>query len=282
MSHCKSCGYTLNEFLNSGRFLCTQCYFAFWYKNFSNRTLFTNHYQVNRFIEYLSHFNLSKSILNDIRTIEKQISSISYPQLLELCANNNQVQIRFRLARNFKNCPFLINQSCLDNINSQIIQFIKNSFGISIYPFPNNKIPIAGYNLYFFDEDHIRIEKWIDKYWTEYQSNILRVFSNPDIFSHTSKIGYINSCPTNSIRGNKLSIEIDLKNLFLIQNGLLVQKLITFVDSFRIVSKKIYLSNIDSKKIILHTKNFNQTRLSEFLRFILLLLKLSNLYSEER
>ena len=112
--------------------------------------------------------------------------------------------------------------------------------------------------VYCFDEDHIRAEFFLTS--TECNKNQFpAIFYDKDIFDYKDNFGYLTSCPTNSIKGNKVSALLDLSHL---------------MEDFKIQILNKYKENIIKKdnfnnKIILFIKNYDKNILIRFLNIVI-------------
>lgn len=149
------------------------------------------------------------------------------------------ISIRFRVARNFKNQYYgkadelLLAHTDLFLQKPEIKDFLQ--YG-KIYP---------------FDEDHIRAEYFFSP--TE-SLGFPDIFFSKEIFDYQKFYGYLTACPTNSGRGNKISLKIPL-DLYPEERC---------KEMFGVFSNNIIFYKYDPFYII-YLKNFNMSRIYNFL-----------------
>ena len=220
---CFYCGTGVNDFIRDGKLGCRNCY-----------EVILNLKEANA-LSQLTYF-AKDSIL----------STENLPQMLQSCMNFN-IPIRFRLARNLKNQFY----TKLENSNVyKKLEYILEHEEVK-------KFTKFG-KVYCFDEDHIRAEFFLTS--TECNKNQFpAIFYDKDIFDYKDNFGYLTSCPTNSIKGNKVSALLDLSHL---------------MEDFKIQILNKYKENIIKKdnfnnKIILFIKNYDKNILIRFLNIVI-------------
>ncbi|MCE9500117.1 MAG: hypothetical protein K8R21_06425 [Leptospira sp.] len=214
------------------------------------------------------------AILNSVLSEKRSLESVMAGQPAGFIS---PISVRFRLARNFRNFPFpIINpvpeELLLEKMESFVSAITGKKTGIKI----KDRIEFANASVYFFDEDHIRLEvkgsNFVDLENVLQSQSSFNRFHSKDEFDFSGRFGFHTSCPTNSFRGNKLSALLDLKNLFLFDGGRFVLK---------ILPEYISIGGPDGGKVIgqngdylinFHVKNFNCARKKRFISFINLLL----------
>ncbi|NCN08719.1 MAG: hypothetical protein GW938_02620 [Leptospira sp.] len=209
--HCAYCGLSLDHFVTFGKFGCEYC------------------------IDFLKHHPLIYAkafsrIPNDELEISKTYLSAARSEFQTLKLGKepiHQISIRYRIARNLHKqiFPFFRKDTSLEE------KYFKNNFP-ELGEFKNiskhirkatlfeNQGSIG--NIILGDEDGIRLEV-MQSFQNELSSelpnifllkkplNMLRIyrfFMDPTRFSHRIDWGYLNSCPTNAARADRLSIQI--------------------------------------------------------------------------
>lgn len=234
---CPVCGYKTEELELTGKCKCQYCYEQF----------FENSKAAYKF----SYNKQNLSIPPKYLLLEKQ-------ELEERIFQKANISVRYRIARNIDG--FLLGRHSENN--EILLTTIRNLFVdwdlSSIQP---NLVQKNGkYHLHFFDEDHIRIE-FFPNHLTELEFSIQEkeFWNNTRYFAFAKKLGFLNSCPTNLGRGNKLSIRfmgIPAKNLELFR-AMLTKKML-------LVSSPISINT--PQPITVYIKNANLIRLLLFLR----------------
>lgn len=193
------------------------------------------------------------------KLFSKQPESKDLESIVEkIHAKNGKV--RFRVARNLKNKLFPF----YNPIGEEGIHHLKSKVPTSDLP-PNSRI-------YFNDEDHIRYEVFPEGEW-KLKEIIPDFLNRKDLFEYSEGIGFINSCPTNTGRGNKASVsfQISFEKDFEIIKGLIrFYKYVIFSESEGEGKEKNDSPSPshpgEKASIMLYIKNFNNNRLKEFLQ----------------
>ncbi len=213
--HCAYCGLSLEDFIHFGRFGCEFC------------------------LDFLEkHPLIFQKVVAKIPNSSFEFLRVpKFPKEISLKKNNSEKMkwsIRYRIARNLKKQIFPI----LNSDNSKAIELIQKNFpklinfqawkdsqefnftkrNILKTNFTNEKDVIV--NFLLGDEDGIRCEFLLKGKGLPPKSMILPEFigkneilaflNQRSIFSYRKGWGFLNSCPTNSMRGDRLSLQIDL------------------------------------------------------------------------
>jgi len=163
---------------------------------------------------------------------------------IEIC-KNYKISIRFRLARNFSKQFYSPDKNSLtyrkldEFLELPVIQKF-NQYG----------------KIHFFDEDHIRAEFYLQSIDCD-KNQFPEIFYDTSIFDFHTEYGFLTSCPTNSGRGNKFSIEIDCSKVS-------SESLVKMNDNF----EKNILKNSENN-LNIFIKNYKKKDLLSFLNLFL-------------
>ncbi|MCB1179174.1 MAG: hypothetical protein KDK36_16440 [Leptospiraceae bacterium] len=187
--------------------------------------------------------------------------SIPFEDVFWELVSNRNVSLRYRSARNIKGFNF--DQQAKNNFSLlqtiQIIFFESNRKEI----LPQEKYNFGDYKIYFFDEDHVRLEYILKNncdflFYNNFPSDL---WNNKKLFEYSNQLGYITSCPTNLGRGNKFSIKF---------NAMVSNNLPLFIE---LVNKNLLImdsGSVDTNKPInltFYIKNFNSISIKSFIYF---------------
>ncbi len=160
---------------------------------------------------------------------------------------NLKMSIRFRLARNFRNQFYTKLEN--SNVYKKLEYFLDHQEVKKFTKFGK---------VYCFDEDHIRAEFFLKT--AECSKNQFpAIFYDKNIFDYKDNFGYLTSCPTNSIKGNKVSALLDLSEL---------------TEDIKFKFLKKYEENIIknynlNKNVIFFIKNYDKNKLIKFFNIVI-------------
>lgn len=196
MLKCPECGWTATVLQKTGRYGCSGCYSRF---GVPARVFFKAEAKIEPPDSPLT--------IPLIGRIWDYVSNLSFAQLqkdLRKC----QLSIRYRLMRNLKGFPFRQSDHC----HQSLISLLRSNFGIQPIPVQDKYQTIIGKGqFYFFEEDHLRWQGYIGR---DRIFSVVRQFRKYSGFSRHFQYGYLAACPTNSGRGDKLSVLLNLENLY--------------------------------------------------------------------
>jgi hypothetical protein len=179
VAHCIRCGLSEEIFISTGKFGCGSCH----------KVLFSGN------LSRLGNKNRDANIdlINDLESIRRAIHSPAY---------------RLRIARCLRKGFFPHYTSQVEEIRSLL-----SRLEIPFHDTKNESLELnIGEKFYFGEEDHLRYE-WKsnepsiflqNKIWN---SHFLRFLFLKQLWAWEKNIGFINSCPTNCGRGDRLSVQ---------------------------------------------------------------------------
>jgi len=177
--HCVHCGLTISNFLDLGKFGCPTCHEIFLPNKL--KRVPTKH---RDFLESL----------HDLRFLKK--------------INWTDISFRLRVARCFRKGFFPFYSRLEDRARELLVQkgFVLAENGLETVPL------VSGAKFYLGEEDHLRFEWILGKNPSFLRSRFLklgnlRFLFEPGLWAWNPKIGFINSCPTNCGRGDRLSVQ---------------------------------------------------------------------------
>ncbi len=293
---CLRCGHTFQDFLKSGKIGCGQCFESFRsalipykkiefkyqkkrLKNFAkNRKSFFREIQDRIPIAERKIFQAAiDSVFSDERQgvpeIEKKIFR-NFP--------DSRISFRYRVARNLSGVIYptsrlVVGDSRASNVKAEIFKTLHLPVLGGGATIGNPVRPTENSNLVFFDEDHVRFEIYSrrDKFYEyleEFSSTLTRLNSK-EIFDFHPRAGFIAACPTNTGRGNKLSVYLDFQN-FNSSDEILIGRIIG--DTFD-YSMDFFLGK-DGKnrriRLYLYKKNIREDQIQLFYEFVYFLLQI--------
>jgi len=240
---CPNCGKTKAGIVTSGRFGCANCALVF--------------------PEFLPR---SQIPINQLE-LEKFLNQTGSPEIrrnMKEIMDGNLIPdgiFRIRLARN--TATFFENDAIVkEEIRKNLMNTLATIPGV-VFENP----ALGEWRAYFFDEDHLRMEKFFQG--SCIINTKVQDFLDSGIFSYVPKKGYILSCPTNSIRGNKISVVRKLSGNFLANHFLKFQKIFPFLE-FKDESGRGFLDK-NGSTVNIFAKNFNNYRKNLFYSAIYLL-----------
>lgn len=249
MDHCGYCGLTRTSFGNYGKLGCVHC------------------------VQFLDIPALQKK--NRFKAIPQE-----FVEELKKLLNGNHfriVSVRLRLARNLRAGTFPYFDSQTKKLESLV-----PDLGIPIGKYQSLASGKGQVRLYLGSEDHIRFE------WTSEFSDpwivtrvippqlraIKHFFFQPHLWAYKRGLGFINSCPTNWGRGDRISaiIEIQSHDFFPILSKL--SKLNEFGIEFALLSDGRKEEGVEKKLGVLtkiSVKNARPVQKREFFKILSLL-----------
>lgn len=256
---CLKCGTSEKDLISLGRFGCENC--AITFRNaiprFQNLKEYT--FLCQYFTEFLVKYNVP---------VEKYLTD--FMDILQGKPPSNHKFLprvyRLRYSRSIKNRFYQPGIHEKEEIQSFIEQKIVNLPELSKR---NHLIRNNRWYIYFFDEDHVRLEAFFTNGVPKLEMNIKK-FLFSGYFAYTSSIGFISSCPTNCGRGNKLSVIMDFREL--IRSGEIANFYKLLPVFIEIKDKKgIGYLDLQHSEAILYTKNFSNSRKNVFFGIVYLL-----------
>lgn len=179
MPHCIRCGLSEGIFISTGKFGCWSCH----------KVLFSGN------LSRLGNINKNPNLdsINNLETIRQAIHLPTY---------------RLRIARCLRKGFFPHYTSQVEEIRSLL-----SRLEIPLHDSKNESLELAiGERFYFGEEDHLRYE-WKSNEPTIFlqnriwNSHLLRFLYLKQLWAWEKNIGFINSCPTNCGRGDRLSVQ---------------------------------------------------------------------------
>jgi protein-arginine kinase len=203
-----------------------------------------------------------------------------FTEELKSLTKDNQfriVSVRFRLARNLRVGAFPYFDSQIKKLESLL-----SPLGIPVEKNRTLGQGLGQYRLYFGSEDHIRFE-WVvvstdlsvsSKAIFAQLERVRDLFFQPHLWAYKRGLGFINSCPTNWGRGDRISaiIEIQSHNFFPILSKL--SKLNEFGIEFAPLSDGLKEEGVQKKLGVLtkiSVKNARPVQKREFFKILSLL-----------
>lgn len=177
--HCIQCGLTISKFLEIGKFGCASCH-QFFLPSKLTRVV-SKHRDL---LDSLDDFKLANKI------------------------HWTDVSFRLRIARCFRN-GFFPFYNRLEDRARELLH--KNGFVLTENKLETQPL-VSGAKFYLGEEDHLRFE-WILGSQPSFlrarflKLGNLRFLFERGIWAWHPKIGFINSCPTNCGRGDRLSVQ---------------------------------------------------------------------------
>ncbi|MDX1959732.1 MAG: hypothetical protein SFU98_14245 [Leptospiraceae bacterium] len=213
-------------------FYCGQSYHQF---KESGRLNCNNCYKVF----YSESKEYSKVIFSTHEIFKKKI-----PKNIPIAEN---LEIRYRIARNFKGTKFdELNRS---EIKEKLDEILKS------------KQPIPELEFIFLDEDQLRIIGF-PKNFMELRSmvKVTNQFSSKKDFVYDKQKGFLTACPTNSGRGNKVSVRFS----FLLKSKKTLTEILSYKFGYRLSPR--YPEIGKEVELILYIKNPNYHQTIKFLK----------------
>lgn len=261
--YCLHCGTTLEKFIRCTRFGCRNCTEIF-------KLLLPKSYQPVKAIDFCKY-------LLDVTTIKPEIVypiyqkslELSYQDIIELFQMQG-LYFRYRVARNLKNRMYSHKLSVTEKsfIVDRFCSIFPQKFPQNIDPLRTNSLLFPYYKIYFWDEDHLRLEtKIVDR------DSIHKIYSDINLnsidnFDYIGGIGFIAACPTNCGLGNKVSIRLQTPNL--LAQGLAFWKSL-IPPGIQIRQHK---EDIKNCSVLYYTKNISIEDESYFFRYIYMIYSL--------
>lgn len=209
--HCAYCGLSLDQFVVYGKFGCEYCV------DFLKQHAFIYERALSRIPDKI--FEIPESILSETRNKFQSLKHGSHKPLY--------VSTRYRIARNFKKqiFPFFRKDTNYEeSILAQRFDHLGKFSNISPQIRFANLITERDWkgNIILGDEDGIRLElihkqeihhkdgrsSWNSFHFPAKFHTLVHFFRNPNLFSHRMDWGYLNSCPTNARRADRISIQM--------------------------------------------------------------------------
>ncbi|MCX8000580.1 MAG: hypothetical protein N3A69_16780, partial [Leptospiraceae bacterium] len=163
--------------------------------------------------------------------------------------------IRIRYARNLRNFPFQVPSVLMDKFFEKTQKIFSNYFSFQAYHW---KYANSGLYLDLFDEDHFRLYFYPHSFKELIEFfKLMRNLDSKDYFAFHEEYKYLTACPTNSYFGNKISIQLELKQV--IQANILKSE-------WFILDKKS-IDPTRKQEVTFFLKNFNSLDLKRFLQF---------------
>lgn len=209
--HCAYCGLSLDQFVVYGKFGCEYCV------DFLKQHAFIYERALSRIPDQI--FEIPESYLSETRNKFQSLKHDDHKPLF--------VSTRYRIARNFKKhiFPFFrkdtnYEESVLTRSFDLLGKFSNLSPHIRFANLINER-DWQG-NFILGDEDGIRFElihkqeiylqkgrsSWVSFHFPGKFHKLLHFLRNPNLFCHRMDWGYLNSCPTNAKRADRISIQL--------------------------------------------------------------------------